>query len=172
MLTSSPYFSKKPRSTAIGNASMSTAFTMPTLSFTRFVAWASASDGNSNREQSSSAIRFIMVSLRFQWLNTPHPVRTGYGRQINSFHPANFKGIRLVRTGDSAVGLKPLKVKTLRGERQRNQYVYLLRLARNARDLMRCSDRQPNLPCDIEDRDCQQDVKLSRLEHVTQHGSG
>src|ERR1043165_1574692 len=101
---------------------MSTAFTMPTLSFTRFVAWASASDGNNNREQSSSAIRFIMVSLRLQRLNTLHPVETGDGRQINSFYPANFKCIRRLRTGYPAVGLKPLKVKAFRRERQRNQY--------------------------------------------------
>src|SRR6185436_8929802 len=65
IVTSSPYFSKKPRSTAIGNASMSTAATMPTLSFTGSLACASASDGNNSKEQSSSAIRLIMVILQF-----------------------------------------------------------------------------------------------------------
>ena len=63
MVTSSPYFSKKPRSTAIGSASMSTAATMPTLSFTGSLACASASDGSSSKAQSSIIIRRISVTL-------------------------------------------------------------------------------------------------------------
>ena len=63
MVTSSPYFSKKPRSSAIGSASMSTAATMPTLSFTGSLACAIADSGNSNRATSSVMILGIFLTL-------------------------------------------------------------------------------------------------------------
>src|SRR4029450_12230549 len=150
MVTSSPYFSKKPRSTAIGSASMSTAATMPTLSFMGSFACASASDGSNSKTQRSIATRRILLSSWLKRLDARNPVRAGDGRQVRSFHSPNFNGVVLC-SRHPAVSLESLNVETFRRERQGDQYVHLVRAAGEVHDLLRRGDRQPKLPGKVDD---------------------
>src|SRR5262249_24106997 len=121
MVTSRPCFSKKPRSTAIGSASMSTAAAMPALSFTEALGCAVAIDGSRARVHSIISKRRIVSSFRWERLDALDPVVAGKGVEVAAFHSPNFNGIFLC-SGHASVGLKELYVKALRRERERHQY--------------------------------------------------
>ena len=83
MVTSSPRFSKKPRSSAIGIASMSIALTMPTFSFVSDCdcAGAQASASAAAKQEQS----FHIQSSLFYRPHARHPVRPGNRVEVRSF---------------------------------------------------------------------------------------
>src|SRR3954471_22322034 len=114
MVASSPRFSKKPRSSATGSASMSIALTMPTFSLTGVCALAGAHASNSAAP--SSINRFISSSL-FYRPYARDPVRPGHRVEIRSFDASQFYRMAL-RAGDPSILLERQNVKTFGREWQ------------------------------------------------------
>src|ERR1700754_4744329 len=122
MVTSRPCFSKKPRSTAMGSASMSMAATMPTFSLTGSLDCAAASDGSKAKANNVVSKRRMVLPFRWERLDALDPEVGGQGRGVAAFHSPNFDCIFLC-SGHASVGLEKLYVKALRWKRERHEYV-------------------------------------------------
>ena len=144
---------------------------MPTLSFVSVLrAWPAPEQARARRKH--HAIVSFVILPGCSGSTRRHPVRTGDGVEVRSFHSPNFNGIFLC-PGDPAVGLEQLNVKPLRRERQRHQYVDLFRSCRRARRSFRVrrGSARAGKPSPCRDRHRGRCV-LSRAQSVSRHGSG
>src|ERR671925_184473 len=88
MVTSSPHFSKKPRSSAIGRPIWSMPVTMPALSLTGVCAVAVAKE--SARAHNTTIQRILSSPQRF---DLAHPVGAGDSDEVRCLYSAHFDGV-------------------------------------------------------------------------------
>src|SRR5450759_1855700 len=142
MVTSSPRFSKKPRSRAIGSPISSKPLTMPALSFT--IVCAPAAVHPSTKAMPSINSLFILSSLLYR-PNARHPVRPGHRIEIRSFDPTQFYRM-VIRTGDPSILLKRQNVEAFGCKGQCDLDVDLLRRSREVGgDFRRGNQSEPEL---------------------------
>src|SRR5450759_3519257 len=161
MVTSSPRFSKKPRSKAIGNPIWSKPLTMPALSFTIVCAPAVVHPSASATPSINS--RFILFSL-FYRPNARHPVRPGHRIEIRSFDSTQFYRM-VIRTGDPSISLKRQNVEAFRRKRQCDLNVDLLRRSGKIDGNLRWGNQgQPELEAEPSYDHAEYNAALGRLD--------